>query len=125
MKMLIFSTVLFLSLNLPAQKIKTQRFSQPAAPAASYNLTFNVMQSELRHLNGILYLHLEGALNDSHIALEGGPSAGGLYGLLPVGDYRVRLSGEDKHKDGTVERQYDLLLANGRHEYLMLSGMAK
>jgi len=112
-------------LHAGAQKIRLHRFSEPAAPASSYTLSLHVLRSEFRQpvtpaATSLVapYVHLEGKLADRYVGLDGD-----LPGLLPPGDYPIRLIGREAHRDGSLAEQYDLLLPDGSHRYLMLSAV--
>lgn len=131
MKKLCLSSVVMLAMAIAmvsasAQQVSKQRYSVPAASADAYDLTLHVTHSRLAPVMvpGALPsndLQLTGVLQQMNVELEGGPG----YGLLPPGDYKVRLLGEDRKKDGSIARQYDLLLANGQHEVFNLVGLSE
>jgi hypothetical protein len=131
MKLLIVVALLLISSGGWAQKVTKQRFSQQPAP--SYPLKLHVSHSFVTQDQGVAYLHLVGVINGQKVELakssSNGPAARGsaLFdtSLLPPGDYAARLTGEDDKKDGSVLRQYDLLLANGKDESFMLVGLSE
>ena len=130
---MIVATVLLLPIGAGSQKISKQRMSQETSPASSYSLKFHVTRSFVTQDQGVEYLHLVGVINGQKVELakinSNGPAARGNAisdtSLLPPGDYAARLTGEDGKKDGSVLRQYDLLLANGKHESFMLVGLSE
>jgi hypothetical protein len=131
MKFLIVVALLLASSIGWAQKVSKQRFSQQPAP--SYPLKLHVTHSFVTQDQGVEYLHLVGVINGQKIELAKISSAGSAArgsaffdtSLLPPGDYAARLTGEDDKKDGSVLRQYDLLLANGTPESFMLVGLSE
>jgi hypothetical protein len=131
MRFLVVVALLLASSSGWAQKVSKQRFSQQPAP--SYPLKLHVTHSFVTQDQGVEYLHLVGMVNGQKVELakieSNGPAARGnaISGtsLLPPGDYAARLTGEDDKKDGSVLRQYDLLLANGKHESFMLVGLSE
>jgi hypothetical protein len=114
------------------------RLSDPVAPASAYNLVFHVTHSFFATdaANGSgpgsflgprrdiaeKDLHLVGVLDGKNIDVAGGPVGWGQYGLLPVGDYRVRLIENKQKKDGSITQAYDLLLPKKHHEAFTLVG---
>lgn len=131
MKFLVVVALLLVSSGTWAQKVSKQRFSQQPAP--SYPLKLHVTHSFVTQDQGVEYLHLVGVINGQKVELANSSSAGPASrgssffntSLLPPGDYAARLTGEDEKKDGSVLRQYDLLLANGQHESFMLIGISE
>jgi hypothetical protein len=131
MKFLIVVALLLASSIGWAQKVSKQRFSQQPAP--SYPLKLHVTHSFVTQDQGVEYLHLVGVINGQKVELANsssvGPASRGSAfsntSLLPPGDYAARLLGEDDKKDGSLLRQYDLLLANGKHESFMLVGLSE
>ena len=131
MKFLIVVALLLASSSGWAQKESKQRFSQQPAP--SYPLKLHVTHSFVTQDQGVEYLHLVGVVNGQKVELatisSAGPASRGSgfsdTSLLPPGDYAARLTGEEGKKDGSVLRQYDLLLANGKHESFMLVGLSE
>jgi hypothetical protein len=130
MKLLIVVALLIVSSGGWAQKVTKQRFSQQPAP--SYPLKLRVTHSFVTLDAGVAYLHLVGVLDGRNVELAkignvGRAAAGSAFfntSLLPPGDYAARLTGDDEEKDGSVLRQYDLLLAKGQHESFMLIGLS-
>jgi hypothetical protein len=131
MKFLVVVALLLVSSGTWAQKVSKQRFSQQPAP--SYPLKLHVTHSFVTQDQGVEYLHLVGVISGQKVELanssSAGPAARGSAfsdtSLLPPGDYAARVMGEDDKKDGSVLRQYDLLLANGEHESFMLIGLSE
>lgn len=127
MKLLIVSALLLISSGGWAQKVSKQRLSQQPAP--SYPLKLHVTHSFVTRDQGVAYLHLVGVINGQKVELSAGPAVGNSAffdtSLLPPGDYAARVMGEDDKKDGSVLRQYDLSLANGKHESFMLVGLSE
>ena len=124
MRILALVVLVLLPLAAGAQKVSKQRMSQPAAAADSYSLKFHVTHSFITEDSGVGYLHLVGVLDGQNVEL----AAQGLTlfntPVFQPGDYAARLLGEDKGKDGSVLRQYDLLLAGGAHKVFMLIGLS-
>ena len=117
--------VLSLSLVAGAQKVSKQRMSQPAASADAYFLKLHVTRSFVTEDGGVAYLHLSGVLDVHNVELATTGKTLFDTPVLPPGDYAVRLSGENSYKDGSVLRQYDLLLANGQHEVFTVIGLSE
>jgi len=117
--------VLSLPLIAGAQKVSKQRMSQPAASADAYSLKLHVTRSFVTEDGGVAYLHLSGVLDGHNVELATtGKTLFDTPVLLP-GDYAVRLGGENRYKDGSILRQYDLLLANGQHEVFTMVGVSE
>lgn len=125
MKLLMLVTLLCVSSGAWAQKPSKQRFSQQPAP--SYPLSLHVTRSFVTENGRVTYLHLVGIVEGQKVELATTYTATALFDtyLLPPGNYAARLSGEDIKKDGSVLRQYDLLLANGQHEAFTLIGLSE
>ena len=117
--------VLLLPLIAGAQKVSKQRMSQPAASADAYSLKLHVTRSFVTEDGGVAYLHLSGVLDGHNVELATTGKTLFDTPVLPPGDYAARLTGEDTNKDGSVLRQYDLLLANGQHEVFTVIGLSE
>ena len=125
MKLLMLVALLLVSSGAWAQKPSKQRYSQQPAP--SYPLSLHVTRSFVTQDGRETYLHLVGIVGGQKVELAATSTAAGFFDthLLPPGNYAARLSGEDIKKDGSVLRQYDLLLANGQHESFTLIGLSE
>lgn len=125
MKLLMLVALLLVSSGAWAQKPSKQRFSQQPAP--SYPLSLHVTRSFVTEDGKETYLHLVGVVEGQKVELATTHTATSFFDtyLLPPGNYAARLSGEDIKKDGSVLRQYDLLLANGQHEAFTLIGLSE
>lgn len=99
--------------------------SQPAASTDAYSLKLHVTRSYVTEEGGTAYLHLTGVLDGQNVELATTGKTLFNTPVLPPGTYAARLSGENDYKDGSVLRQYDLLLANGEHEVFTMIGVSE
>lgn len=122
--------------GITAMAQKKQRFSQSSAstaPAASYTLQLHVTRSFLTDTGN---LRLVAVLNGTNVELASAVTTTDRCNptssmcslplfLLPPGNYAARVLADTTEKNGLVSRQYDLLLANGKHESFMLVGLSE
>jgi len=118
------AVVLSIPFVVGAQKISKQRMTQPAASTDAYSLKLHVTRSFVTEDGGVAFLHLLGVLDGQNVELAAQGKTLFNTPLLPPGDYAARLGGENSYKDGSVLRQYDLLLANGQHEVFVMIGLS-
>ncbi len=124
LKALVVVVVMGFALQVSAQRVQKQRYSQPVN--AVYPLTLHVTRSFLSLASGAAYLHLIGVVNGANVELVSGPSLVGYVntGLLHPGDYPARLTGQETKKDGSTIEAYDLQLGNGQHEDFTVIGIS-
>jgi hypothetical protein len=132
-RLVLLSLVVLAGVTAEAQKQRYSQYSPAAAPAASYTLQLHVTRSFITDTGN---LRLVGILNRKGVELADGispnipsnPSASG-YGvparLLLPGNYAARSLADRTEKDGSVIRQYDVLLANGQHQAFTVVGLSE
>ena len=125
-KAIVAVVVIGLALQVSAQRVQKQRYSQPVKVTV-YPLTLHVTHSFLSLEGGGSYLHLVGVVNGVNVELVSGPHSESYssIGLLRPGEYPAKMTEQDTNKDGSVTQQYDLQLANGQHEVFMVIGFSE
>lgn len=82
---------------------------KPLPDAANYTVTVHVQSSQVVYTDGNIAQHLDVAIDGKKYELQALPAAQ----VLPVGDYKARISKEKISPDHEYSRVYEFLFADG------------